>query len=83
MTIIVPIGIDCGIANFCNKYRLITISLPFDWIVSYSRVFDCINDKFDKFITDYTKINKYNMVFIYFSDFELDKSKFIKKITLI
>ena len=35
MTIIVPIGVDCGVANFLrdNGYR--NFSLPFDWVVSY------------------------------------------------
>ena len=81
MPLIVPIGIDCGLANICNKYNLRNISLPFDWIVSYSGVFDCINDQFNKFIPEYTKINSYNMTFPHhFNEIELDKLKFIRRI---
>ena len=52
MSIIVPIGVDCGVANFLrdNGYR--NFSLPFDWVVSYGGVTNIIKKEFDNFEKD-------------------------------
>ena len=61
---IVPIGVDCGMAEFLKKYNLRTSSFPFDWTVTYNGVSSCINDDF-KFFTEPLdkRINKYDMYF--------------------
>jgi len=59
---IIPIGVDCGMANIIKKYDLRSYSFPFDWIVSYNGVSRCIKDDFKLFIpTD--KLNEYDMFF--------------------
>lgn len=62
--IIIPIGVDCGIADFLKKYNLRTISLPFDWAVSYNGVSKCIEDDFKYFTEPLT--NRINIYDIYF-----------------
>jgi hypothetical protein len=46
---IIPIGVDCGMAEFCRKYNLRKASLPFDWTVTYNGVSKCIEDDFKYF----------------------------------
>tara|TARA_B100001996_G_C18603221_1_gene570717 strand:+ start:638 stop:1207 length:570 start_codon:yes stop_codon:yes gene_type:complete len=48
--IIVPIGLDCGIASVLKKYNLRNFSLPFDWTVTYNGVSDIIKDNFKNFL---------------------------------
>jgi hypothetical protein len=61
---IVPIGVDCGIAGFIKKYRLRSFSFPFDWAVTYNGVSSCIDDDFKSFIEPLDKqINKYDIYF--------------------
>ena len=82
---IISIGSDCSIANFCNKYKLRNISLPFDWVVTYNGVAKCIDDNFKNFIP---KLNeRFNNYDIYFEhDFinntqiENEKLKYIRRI---
>lgn len=61
---IVPIGVDCGMAEFLKKYRLRSFSFPFDWTVTYNGVSSCIDDDF-KFFTEplEQRINKYDIYF--------------------
>jgi len=61
---IIPIGVDCGMAEFVQKYNLRNISFPFDWTVSYNGVSKCIDDSF-KFFTEplNNRINKYDVSF--------------------
>ena len=61
---IVPIGVDCGMAEFLQKYKLRSFSFPFDWTVTYNGVSSCIDDDF-KFFTEplEQRINKYDMYF--------------------
>jgi hypothetical protein len=69
--IIIPIGVDCGIADFLKKYNLRTVSLPFDWAVSYNGVSKCIEDDFKYFTEPLT--NRINIYDIYFHhDFHHD-----------
>ena len=48
--IIIPIGIDCGVATFLKEYNLRTMSLPFDWIITYKGVSNIIKNKFLNFL---------------------------------
>jgi hypothetical protein len=48
--IIIPIGIDCGVATFLKEYNLRTMSLPFDWIMTYKGVSSIIKNKFHNFL---------------------------------
>jgi hypothetical protein len=79
---IVPIGIDCGIAGWCKNYNLRSCSLPFDWNVTYSGVSDCIANNFEEFIPRKNeKINKYRMAFPHdFDKYENDKLKYMRRI---
>jgi hypothetical protein len=47
---IIPIGIDCGLATYLRDHHLRTCALPFDWVVSYNGVAKCIEDDFRQFI---------------------------------
>lgn len=61
---IIPIGVDCGIAGFCQTYGLRICSFPFDWIVSYNGVSKCIEDDFNSFFPNKnTLLNDYDMSF--------------------
>lgn len=35
---IIPIGVDCAMADFTKKYNLRNASYPFDWLVTYNGV---------------------------------------------
>ena len=50
MVHIVPIGIDCGVADILRKHGKRTAAFPFDWNVSYGGVSKIIQDKFSKYI---------------------------------
>ena len=61
---IIPIGVDCGVADFLKRYNLRHVSSPFDWVVTYNGVSACIDDGFKHFIPISTdRINKYNIYF--------------------
>ena len=62
--LIVPIGVDCKVADFCVKYNLRKMSLPFDWCVSYNGVSRCLADDFRQFINPLN--NRINVYDIYF-----------------
>ena len=62
--LIVPIGVDCKVADFCVKYNLRKMSLPFDWCVSYNGVSRCLADDFRQFINPLdNRINVYDIYF--------------------
>jgi hypothetical protein len=48
--IIIPIGVDCGIASFLRDNNLRHSSLPFDWCVTYNGVYDIIENNFNTFL---------------------------------
>ncbi len=48
--LIVPIGVDCGIAEFLRNKNMRTSSLPFDWCVTYNGVYDIIKNNFSTFL---------------------------------
>ena len=63
---IIPIGVDCGIATLLRKYNLRNVALPFDWIVTYNGVASCFEDSFKDFIpTADDRINAYDMFFMH------------------
>jgi hypothetical protein len=81
---IIPIGVDCGMAGFCQKYNLRNVSLPFDWAVTYNGVSKCIDDNFKLFVEPINdRINEYDIYFHH--DFEgeysfnEDKAKYIRR----
>ena len=87
--IIVPIGVDCGIAGICEKNNLRIFSLRFDWIVTYNGVSKCIKDDFKSFIPEINKtlndyaLNDYNMSFVHDfkkNNFNEDKIKYDRRI---
>ncbi len=81
---IIPIGVDCGMADFCKKYNLRSYSFPFDWAVSYNGVSACFEDRFQKFIPGINeRINTYDVYFHH--DFkpetrEEDTLKYLRRI---
>jgi acetone carboxylase gamma subunit len=80
---IIPIGVDCGMAGFLKENNLRTLSFPFDWNVTYNGVSKCIDDNF-RFFTEplNNKINKYDTFFYHdFEDINLntDKEKYIRR----
>jgi hypothetical protein len=83
--IFIPLGIDCDVANFLNKYGLRKASLPFDWNVSYSGVSKSIENKFANF-TDFAGQDRINDEGVYFHhDFledsmtQTDKDKYARR----
>lgn len=80
---IIPIGVDCGMATFCKKYNLRNISFPFDWIVSYNGVSNCIDDNFTYFVPQINeKLNNYDMFFTHdfaIETFNEDKIKYTRR----
>ena len=78
--IIIPSGIDCGLATLLKKYSLRRFSLPFDWSVSYGGISKIIKNKFQDFIPkDNDKINHiYNYNF-YHNDFPQDTETIVRR----
>lgn len=71
--IFIPLGIDCDVANFLNKYNLRKMSLPFDWNVSYNGVSGCIENNFANF-TDFAGTDRINKEDVYFHHDFLEES---------
>ena len=47
--VIIPIGIDCGVAGFLRERGIRMSALPFDWCVSYNGVSDIFKEDFARF----------------------------------
>lgn len=82
---IISIGADCGMADFCKKYNLRNMSLPFDWVGSCQGVSKCIDEDFTDFIPELgNTINKYEIHFHHnFIDrdkYDEDKARFLRRI---
>jgi Putative papain-like cysteine peptidase (DUF1796) len=61
---IIPIGVDCGLAVFLKNSNMRGQSLPFDWTVAYNGVSACISDNFKYFLPEVgQRINKYDIYF--------------------
>jgi hypothetical protein len=77
---IIPIGIDCGLASFLRDNKLRSMSLPFDWVVTYNGVADIIKNDFINYIPTNNKMNEiYNVAFIH-NDFPSDSLKMLERI---
>lgn len=77
--IIIPCGIDCGLADLLKKYNLRTSSLPFDWSVSYGGISNIIKNDFHNFILPNNKINiQYNYLFFH-NEFPQDTEKMTRR----
>lgn len=81
---IIPIGVDCGMALFLKKYNLRNMSFPFDWNVTYNGVSKCIDNKFQFFTEPLNnKINQYDTYFhhdfVNNSLLNHDKEKYIRR----
>tara|TARA_B110000503_G_C7097864_1_gene392439 strand:+ start:718 stop:1275 length:558 start_codon:yes stop_codon:yes gene_type:complete len=63
--IIIPCGIDCGLADLLNKHNLRHFSLPFDWSVSYGGVSEIIKNDFIDFIPMNNMKSIYSYSFIH------------------
>ena len=50
MSLIVPIGIDCGVATFLRDHQLRECALPFDWVVSYQGVSPSVRTNFVNYL---------------------------------
>jgi hypothetical protein len=84
---IIPIGVDCAMAEFCKKYNLRSFSFPFDWVVTYNGVSKCIENNFEEFIPKYNEqINRYDIYFHHdflnhtFSDDEIKYRRRIQRL---
>ena len=80
--IIIPIGVDCGNANFLKNNNLRFFALPFDWIVTYNGISDIIKNNFSNYIPNNycDKYNpKYSISFPH-NIFPDDNEKIIKRI---
>lgn len=82
--IFIPIGVDCGMAQFFKNYNLRYVSFPFDWTVTYNGVSKCIEDDC-KFFTEPLN-DKFNLYDIYFchdfdknENFNEDKEKYFRR----
>lgn len=83
---IVPIGVDCRIAQFVKDNNLRSFSFPFDWTVSYNGVSSCINDNFRLFTEPLeNRINRYDIYFHHdFDDarlLQIHREKYVRRYT--
>jgi len=83
--IIIPIGIECGMADFLRKNSLRNLSFPFDWNVTYNGVSKCIEDNFKLFTEPLNdRINDYDIYFHHDfyneESYNTDKEKYNRRI---
>lgn len=82
--ILIPIGIDCGVAIALNQLKKRDTAYPFDWNVTYRGVSDILKNDFRDFVptkrygiqTDprYSSVfNKYDVLFIHDDWFKKEK----------
>jgi len=80
--IIIPIGVDCGCADFLKEQKLRRFSLPFDWIVTYDGISDILKNNFKDFVPndDNNMYNKeYKLRFIH-NHFPSDTEKMNRRV---
>jgi hypothetical protein len=64
--IIIPVGIDCGVAKILKKNDMRKYALPFDWVVTYRGITEILRNDFNHFIPYAIKaFNKYDVKFIH------------------
>jgi hypothetical protein len=79
--IIIPIGVDCGNADFLKKNNIRNFALPFDWVVTYNGVSNIIKNDFHNFIPN--NCENYNDIYsIAFphNKFPDDNEKIVRRI---
>lgn len=74
--IIVPIGIDCSLADILKKYNLRKYSLPFDWILTYKDISEIFKQDFVDFFPQ-KRIGYHGGPFKLLSAFNKYECKFI------
>ena len=79
--IIIPIGVDCGNAEFLKRHNLRNFSLPFDWLVTYNGISNIIKNDFNGFIPGPTEIfvPNYDTLFLH-NNFPEDNETMIRRI---
>jgi len=78
--VIIPIGIDCGVAGFLRQNNLRNFSLPFDWVVSYGGSYEIISKEFEDYISNNSDINRnVNIRFVH-QKFPQDTEKMKRRI---
>lgn len=79
--IIIPLGIDCGIASYLKDKNLRNISLPFDWSVPYNGVSKIFENNFKELLPDCGTINEnYEINFVH-NIFPRDKEMMTRRIS--
>jgi len=92
--VIIPIGIDCEVAEVLKKINIRTVAYPFDWNVTYCGVNEIIKNNFKDFVptTRYgiqknpkysTVFNKYGTMFIHedwIKDEKNEQNKYYRRI---
>jgi len=78
---IIPIGIDCGAADFLKKNNLRTCALPFDWVVTYHGISNIIRNDFNNYIpVNSDRLNTdYQVSFVHFT-FPEDTEKIQRRV---
>ena len=82
---IIPIGIDCGLAELLKNNNIRCFAFPFDWCVTYNGVSEIIKDDFNKFIPELGKTINYDYNINFVHDFSKesfinDKEKYLRRI---
>lgn len=79
--IIIPLGIDCGIASYLKEKNIRNISLPFDWSVPYNGVSKIFENDFKELLPEFGTINKnYEINFVH-NIFPRDKEMMTRRIS--
>jgi hypothetical protein len=79
--IFIPIGVDCGNADFLRKIGLRKSAYPFDWIVTYNGISDIIkNDFIDYLPNNFDKFNNIYKIFLPHHLFPNDNEKILRRI---
>lgn len=63
--IIIPIGIDCDLANLLRKNKYRNLAYPFDWNVTYEGISEVFKNDFKNFVPPNidTNLNRYGIKF--------------------
>jgi len=77
----IPIGIDCGNAEFLKNHNIRSFSFPFDWIVTYNGISEIIKNNFDRFIPkNLIKLNTDYQISFPHNEFPNDTEKILRRI---
>jgi hypothetical protein len=80
--IVIPIGIDCGLATLLKEYNVRTTAYPFDWIVTYQGIHKFIENDFQNFFPSEDKWNHlYKFNFVEHDEFPRDFEKYNRRLS--